>query len=117
MTFGRYDYATCSTFIAYAAGPVTVPVALVSLACDLGFSLETGGMSAAGALQLGRATVMVATLLLCGFADGRWGKRRVFGLAVLLVGLGVALCTEAPSYGVLFFALALAGSEDGEGTI
>lgn len=115
MTFGRYDYATFGTFIAYAAGSVIVPVALVSLARDLGFPLESGGMSAAGALHLGRTATMVATLLLCGFAAGRWGKRRIFGLAVALVGLAIALCASAPSYGVLFLALVLAGC--GEGVI
>ena len=51
MTFGRYDYAAFTSFFAYAAGSVVVPVALVSLARDLGFSLEQGGMTAGGALH------------------------------------------------------------------
>ena len=115
MKFGRYDYAAFSSYIAYAAGSVIVPVALVSLARDLGFSLESGGMSAAGALPLGRTATMVAAMLLCGFAAGRWGKRKTFGVSVVLMGLGIALCAVAPVYNVLFLALVLAGC--GEGVI
>lgn len=115
MTFGRYDYAAFTSFFAYAAGSVVVPVALVLLARDLGFSLEQGGMSAGGALQLGRTTPMMVTMLLCGFAAGRWGKRRTFGAAVALMGAGILLCALAPGYGVVFLALALAGL--GEGVI
>lgn len=115
MTFGRYDYAAFNIYFAYAAGSVIVPVALVSLARDLEFSLESGGMSAAGALHLGRTATMVVTMLLCGFAAGRWGKRRTLGVAVVVMGLGVALCAVAPAYGVLLLALVLAGC--GEGVI
>jgi MFS family permease len=115
MTFGRYDYASFNTFISFAAGSVIIPVALVSLARDLGFSLEVGGMTAGGALHLGRTIPMVAAMLLCGFAAGRWGKRKTFGAAVGLMGVGVALCALAPVYGVLFLALMVAGL--GEGVI
>src|SRR5579884_2032200 len=58
---------------------------------------------------------MVASLLLCGFWAGRWGKRRTLGLAVLGMGLGMSLCALAPAYGFVLLALALAGL--GEGVI
>ena len=109
MVFGRLDYAVFISFFAYAAGAVVVPVALVSLARELGFSLESGGMTAGGALHLGRTLPMVVSMLLCGFAAGRWGKRRTFGWAVLLMGGGVALCALSPGYGMLFMALMNAG--------
>ncbi|HPT98349.1 MAG TPA: MFS transporter [Armatimonadota bacterium] len=115
MAFGRYDYAAFTAFFSYAAGSVVVPVALVSLARDLGFSLEHGGMSAGGALHLGRTFSMVAAMLLCGFAAGRWGKRWTLGTSAVLMGAGVLLCALAPGYGVLLFALTLAGL--GEGVI
>ena len=113
MTFRRYDYAAFSSFFTYAAGSVIVPVALVSLARDLGFSLESGGMTAGGALHLGRTIPMVVAMLLCGFAAGRWGKRKTFGAAVVLMGVGIALCAFAPVYGVLFLALMVAGFGEG----
>ena len=113
MAFGRFDYATFLSFMAYAAGSVAVPVVLVSLARDLGFSLESGGLAAGGALHLGRSLTMVAAMLLCGFAAGRWGKRRTFGWSVILMGIGLALCAVAPSYGWLFLALLLAGAGEG----
>ncbi|MCW3097233.1 MAG: putative sialic acid transporter [Chthonomonadaceae bacterium] len=115
MVFGRYDYASFLTFIAYAAGSVVVPVSLVSLARELGFQLERGGLAAGGALHLGRTLAMVVSLLLCGFWAGRWGKRRSLGIAVLLMGLGMGLCALAPAYGFVFLALLVAGL--GEGVI
>ncbi len=113
MTFGRYDYAAFTTFFSYAAGSVVLPVALVPLSKDLGFSLEEGGMAAGGALHLGRTLPMVATILLCGFAAGRWGKRRTMGTSVAVMGLGVLICAWAPVYGVLFLALMIAGMGEG----
>ncbi len=115
MTFGRYDYAAFLSFIAYAAGSVVLPVALVSLADDLGFSLGQGGMTQAGALHFGRTVAIMASMLLCGFAAGRWGKRASMGWSVALTSLGVLLCALAPGYGVLFAAVMLAGL--GEGVI
>ncbi len=113
MSFGRYDYAAFLSFFSYAAGSVVLPVALVSLAHDLGFSLEKGGMAAGGALHLGRTIPIVASMLLCGFAAGRWGKRRTLGVSVALMSVGVLLCALAPSYGVLFLALMIAGMGEG----
>ncbi|MHB1001485.1 MAG: MFS transporter [Armatimonadota bacterium] len=113
MTFGRYDYAIFHTFFSYAAASVVLPVALVSLARDLGFSLENGGMSAGGALHFGRTVSMVVSLLLCGFIAGRWGKRKTLGISVLLMGFGILICAFAPFYGVLFLALLIAGLGEG----
>lgn len=115
MTFGRYDLAAFTSFFAYAAGSVVLPVALVSLAQDMGFSLDEGGMSEGGALHLGRTLLMMVSMLLCGFIAARWGKRRTVGAAVAVMGLGVLLCAVAPLYGVLFVALMIAGL--GEGVI
>jgi len=115
MFFGRYDVAAFSSFFTYAAGSMTIPIALVVLSRDLGFSLEQGGMTAGGALHLGRTVPMMISMLLCGFVAGRWGKRSTFGWAVLLMGAGLGLCAMAPRYGVLFFALMIAGF--GEGVI
>jgi len=115
MYFGRYDYAAFLTFFAYAAGSIIVPVSLVELAHDLGFSLESGGMAAGGALQIGRTIPMVLAMLVVGFIAGRWGNRATLGTSVLLMSVGIALCAVAPSYGILFLALMLAGL--GEGVI
>jgi MFS family permease len=115
LIFGRYDYAAFLSFYAYASGSIVLPVALVALARELGFSLEEGGLSAGGALPLGRTGMIVLSMLLCGFAAGRWGKRRVFGWAIAMMGVGMGLCSFAPGYGFLFAALMAAGI--GEGVI
>ena len=113
MDVGRYDLAAYLTSAAYAAGSVVVPVALVQLAADLDFPLSRGGMADAGVLHLGRTITMVAAMLLCGFAAGRWGKRRSMGVSVALMGVGVLLCAVSPVYGVLLLGLLLAGLGEG----
>jgi MFS family permease len=115
MDFYRYDYAAFLTFLVYASGTVVLPIVLVTMAHDLGFSLESGGMTAGGALPLAGTIPMVAAMLLCGFAAGRWGKRKTFGLSVILMGIGMGFCAIAPGYGILLLALAVAGI--GEGVI
>jgi MFS family permease len=113
MVLGRFDYAAFLSFFAYASGSVVVPVALVRLARELDFSLEEGGMSAGGALHLGRTLPIVASMLLCGFVAGRWGKRRVFGWSVVLMAVGMGLCALAPVYAMLLLALMVAGVGEG----
>ncbi|MFQ3587818.1 MAG: MFS transporter [Fimbriimonadaceae bacterium] len=113
MAFGRYDFAAYQSFVAYAGASVVIPVALVALSRDLGFSLEEGGMSSGGALQLGRTLLMCIAMVLGGFVAGRWGKRRSMGVSVALMGLGVLLASVAPMYGVLFLALMIAGLGEG----
>lgn len=115
LSFGRYDHAAFLTFFAYAAGSVIVPVSLVELAGDLGFSLEDGGLTAGGALHFARTVAMVVAMMIVGFIAGQWGTRRTLGYSVLLMTMGVFLCALAPSYAVLFLALLLAGL--GEGVI
>ena len=115
MTFGRYDLALFWTFICYAACSVIVPVILEPLARELKFPLAEGGMAAGGALHLGRSIPMVFSMAFCGFAAGRWGKARSMGFALLLMGLGIVICSFSSFYGMLFLAIALAGL--GEGTI
>lgn len=113
LRFGRYDYATFLTYIAYAGCSVIVPVMLVEVAGALRFPLESGGRGAGGALQLGRSIPMVAAMLCCGFVAARRGKRVTIGLSVLLMGSGVMLSALAPSYWILFFTIALAGLGEG----
>ena len=113
LRFGRYDYASFLTYIAYAAGSVAAPVCLVHLARDLGFRLDAGGMSAGGALHLGRTAAIVAAMLACGFLAGRWGKRATLGVSVVLMGLGVGVCAVAPTYGIVFLAILVAGLGEG----
>jgi MFS family permease len=72
-------------------------------------------MTAGGALQIGRTVPMVLAMLVVGFIAGRWGNRATLGSSVLLMSAGIALCSIAPSYGILFSALLLAGF--GEGVI
>lgn len=115
LVFGWYDYAVFLCYFVYASGSIVLPIALVSLARELKFSLEEGGLSAGGALSLGRAAMILIFMLLCGFMAGRWGKRRVFGLSLILTAIGLGLSASASNYAILFFALMVTGM--GEGAI
>jgi MFS family permease len=116
LKFVRYDYAAFLSFFAYAAGVMVIPVALMSLSAELGFSIEDdgdGGMTAAGVLEVARTSTMVLSMLLCGFVAGRFGKRRTLGGTVALMSLGVAICAIAPIYGILFLAMLIVGFGQG----
>lgn len=115
MKFGRYDYASCLTFASYAVCSMIVPMCLVALSIDLGFPLEEGGMRQGGLLQIGRSVPMVLAMVLCGFAAGKWGKRRTLGYSILFMAAGIILASMSPGYGILFVALVISGL--GEGTI
>ena len=106
---GRYDYATYATYIAYSSCSVVIPVILIEIARSLNFPLESGGQGAGGALQIGRSLFMVIAMIFCGFAAGKWGKRHTIGWSVILMGGGIGLAAIAPSYGLIFLALAVAG--------
>ncbi|MBE6385859.1 MAG: MFS transporter [Lentisphaerae bacterium] len=110
---GRYDFATFATYIAYSSCSVIVPVVLIEIARTLNFPLESGGQGAGGALQIGRSLFMVIAMIFCGFLAGRWGKRLTVGYSVLLMGAGIGLAAVAPSYGIIFLALAVAGFGEG----
>ncbi len=113
MVFGRYDYASFCCFAGYAACSVVVPVVLVKLAQSLNFPLQDGGMGTGGALQLGRSIPMVAAMVFCGFAAGRWGKIRTLGVAMICMSIGITLAAWSPTYALLFGAVAIAGLGEG----
>ncbi len=115
MIFGRYDYAAFSALFSYASVSVVIPVALVSLARELGFDLESGGFAAGGALELSRSAGILLTMILSGFIAGKYGKRRTLGIAAILVGIGMLICSYAPAYSFVFVAIGIAGL--GEGVI
>lgn len=110
---GRYDYATYMTYISYSSCSVIIPVVLIEIARTLNFPLEAGGQGAGGALQIGRSLFMVLAMIFCGFAAGKWGKRFTIGTSVILMGLGIGIASIAPTYGIIFLALAVAGFGEG----
>lgn len=110
---GRYDVATFATYIAYSSCSVIVPVVLIEIARTLNFPLESGGQGAGGALQFGRCIFMVIAMIFCGFMAGCWGKRLTIGYSVLLMGAGIGIAAVAPSYGIIFMALSVAGFGEG----
>ena len=113
LRFGRYDYAAFITFAAYAASSLAIPVVLVDMAEDLHFPLQDGGMATGGSFQIVRSLAMCASMLFAGFAAARWGNRRPLGVAIGTMGLGLLLCSFAPSYMLVLPVLLVAGLGEG----
>ncbi len=113
LSFGRYDYSCFAAFAAYACCSLIIPVSLVTIARDLNFPLESGGMGAGGQLHLIRSIAMVLSLLSCSLLSARIGKRFSMGLAMLLMGAGIFLCAFSPGYFLLIPFLLLAGVGEG----
>ncbi|MCQ2379878.1 MAG: MFS transporter [Victivallaceae bacterium] len=113
LHFGRYDYAGYFAFIVYAMCSLAIPLVLVSMGKSLNFPLDKGGMAAGGLLHLFRSIALFASLLLCGMIGGRLGKRRTMGIAMLLIGTGVFLCSMSPVYSLLIPFLLVAGFGEG----
>lgn len=113
LEVGRYDFAAAATFIAYAGCSIVLPVAMIPAAKDLGFALDAGGQGMGGALHLGRSMTMVAAMIACGFVAGRFGLCRSLGWSMLSLAFATLLVAIAPSYGLLFAGVALAGLGEG----
>ncbi len=115
LRFGRYDYAAFMTFAAYAASSLAVPVVLVDMASDLHFPLAEGGMHIGGVMQMIRSVAMCFSMAYAGFAAAKRGNRVTIGVALCAMGLGVMLCSLAPTYMFVMPMLLVAGV--GEGVI
>ena len=117
MLFGRYDYAAFSSLFTYACR-------FSSNTSRSGVSRQRDGLSV---LEEGRFLGRRGSrpwhgryqlsLPCCSrdFSAGKYGKRKTVGYSALLMGLGIIICAFAPSYGVVFTSMAIAGL--GEGTI
>ena len=100
----RLDYASAVAFLAYSASAVVTPICLLILADDLEFTL-TGG----GGIEVVRASILVAVMLVSGLVAARWGKVRPLGCGALVIAAGLIVSSAAPSYGIVLVAAAMIG--------
>ncbi len=108
LNFGRYDYASFSGYVMYASCTMAIPVVLLGMSESLNF-----GLGAGGALHLCRSVTMLVTMLAGGFIASRFGKAAPLGTAMLVMGGGLLCAAFAPSYAILFLAVAVAGLGEG----
>lgn len=113
MHFGRYDIAAYSAFTSYSLCSLVIPIVLVAMGRELDFPLDDGGMSYGGILHLVRCAAMVLSLLCCGIAAEKFGKRIPMGVSVMLMGISIFLCACAPGYWFLLPLLLFAGLGEG----
>lgn len=102
------DYACMLAFLAYAAGTTVTPICLVHLSREFSLSLTAGG-----GIEVVRALLLLTLLLGSAFGAARWGKARSVGGSALLMGIGLALYTVSPSYGLVLLAGAMIGGGGG----
>jgi fucose permease len=109
LHFGRYDYAAYCAFTVYAGCALILPVLLVSVARDLDFPLDAGGMASGGALNFAGNMTMTVVLAGCGLVAARLGKRVSMGWSLLFMGGGTLACAFMPRYWMLFPCMLVAG--------
>ncbi len=108
LRFGRLDAAAAAAFLAYSASTMVTPVCLVTLSRELDFSLQAGG-----GIEVARALLILLVLLTSGFTAGRWGKVRVLGVSLALLGGGLGLYAIAPNYALVLLAAGAMGLGSG----
>lgn len=113
LRFGRYDYAAFFAFCAYACSSLVIPIVLVTMARELDFPLEDGGMASGGQLHVARSVSMVIALLGSAYVASKLGKRWTMGMAMLLMGVGIFICCFARTYLFLIPCVLLAGIGEG----
>ena len=113
LRFGRYDYACFFAFAAYAFSSLVIPLTIVEIGNALSFPLDAGGMGTGGFLHICRSATMVVLLLSCGAIANVLGKRISMGLAMLVMGGGIVLCSLAGSYWMVIPCVLIAGAGEG----
>ena len=113
LSIGRYDIGAFTTFFAYSSCVQILPMALVQISDDLGFSLREGGFAEGSWLQIARWLPAIFSALLCSFIAARFGKRKTLGSAMLLMCFGMILCAISPDYTLVFLSLLVAGVANG----
>ena len=113
ISLGRFDGAIFSTFFSYSAGVQIIPITLVLMSEDLGFSLKDGGFAEGTALQIARWIPGLLSALLCGFIVAKYGKRKTLGVATGLISIGMTLCALAPSFKFITLSIMIAGAASG----
>lgn len=113
LTFGRFDFAAWSVFIAYSSASLAVPVVLVQMANELKFPLLEGGMAIGGVLQMGRSVAMCLAMAFSGFLAARWGNRRPVAISVSVMALAFAMMFASSTWQIVLLFLLLAGLGEG----
>jgi fucose permease len=93
MNSKRIDIATALAFIVYSSSVVITPLSLLKMSEELSFTL-TGG----GALEAGRAFLLLIALFISGKAASYTGKSRAIGLGLIVTAASLILAGFARTY-------------------
>lgn len=104
MRLHRTDWAGAAGFLAYASSAIMTPICLLALMEELEFSLAGGG-----GIEAMRTVMILAVLVVSGFAAARWGMPVVLGCGSLVLAAGMFAYAAAPTYGVVLAAMAAVG--------
>jgi fucose permease len=89
----RIDRAANASLFFYAVTAVSLPICLVQITREMGFSLTQ-----AGAFGFISSLEQLAVLILSGFIAARFGKLRILRAALLILAAGFLMFTRISSY-------------------
>jgi fucose permease len=100
----RINRAANASLFIYAMAAVALPVCLVQLTRELGFSLTQ-----AGSLGFISSVEQFIFLVFSGFIAARFGKIRVLKISLLILALGLLLFTQISSYLITVLVVLIIG--------
>lgn len=100
----RINRAANASLFVYAIAAVALPICLVQLTREMGFSLTQ-----AGSLGFISSVEQFIFLVFSGFIAARFGKIRVLKIALLILALGLILFTQISSYLVTVLIILIMG--------
>jgi fucose permease len=100
----RINRAANASLFVYAIAAVALPVCLVQLTREMGFSLTQ-----AGSLGFISSVEQFIFLVFSGFIAARFGKIRVLKISLLILALGLILFTQISSYLVTVLIILIMG--------
>jgi fucose permease len=100
----RINRAANASLFIYAIAAVALPICLVQLTRELGFSLTQ-----AGSLGFISSIEQFVFLVFSGFIAARFGKIRVLKVSLLILALGLILFTQISSYMITVLIILIMG--------
>lgn len=101
----RIDRAANASLFIYAVSAVALPICLVKIKEELGFSLTQ-----AGALGFFAMVMQLIALILSGFVSARYGKIRTIKSALVILFVGMLLFSRTSSYGFAVSIMLIIGA-------
>ncbi len=109
LTVGRYDWAVFSGMFSHAFSLQVMPIILLAVSNQLGFSLAEGGFAKGGMISVATGLATAIATFSCSYLVSSFGKRRAFAGGLVILLLGLIAVSFARSYEMYVVYMMLAG--------